>query len=164
MEQKKILTPSIANKVSFMFDESDFYYFVGSGGGGGGGYGITLKEDVKLSYKYILGILNSKLIDFYIKQISTNFTGGYYAYNKQYIEKIPIKNIDCNKGKSQHDKVVSIVDQMIQAQKECQSAKSDTDKNVWEKKIDLLDKQIDNLVYELYKLTPEEIKIVEESL
>ena len=32
------------------------------------------------------------------------------------------------------------------------------------KKIDLIDRQIDNLVYELYELTPEEIKIVEESV
>lgn len=49
MEQSKILTPSIANKASYVYDNIDFFYFVGSGGGGGGGYGITIKEGVPIS-------------------------------------------------------------------------------------------------------------------
>ena len=51
----KLLTPSIANQASFVFDKNGEYYFVGSGGGGGGGYGIIVKESFKLSYEYLLG-------------------------------------------------------------------------------------------------------------
>ena len=71
MEQIKILTLSIASSASFTLDTKEFYYFVGSGGGGGGGYGITLiNDDLKKEYKYILGLLNSKLLDFYLKTYS----------------------------------------------------------------------------------------------
>ena len=90
MEQAKILTPSIANKASYVYDNINFYYFVGSGGGGGGGYGITIKEGIPMSYEYLLGLLNSKLLDSYLQSYSSPFRGGYFAYNRQYIEKLPI--------------------------------------------------------------------------
>ncbi len=50
---------------------------------------------------------------------------------------------------------------VISKQKNLQSAKSDSVKSSYQKKIEILDKQIDTLVYELYGLTEEEIKIVE---
>jgi len=94
MEQTKLLTPSIANRASFTLDREDYYYFVGSGGGGGGGYGVTLKEEVPMSYEYVLGLLNSKLLDAYLKTFSSPFQHGYYAYNRQYIERLPIRAIN----------------------------------------------------------------------
>ena len=41
------------------------------------------------------------------------------------------------------------------------AVKSENDKKLYQQKIDLIDKQIDSLVYELYNLTDEEIKIIE---
>jgi hypothetical protein len=90
MEQPKILTPSIAASASFTLDRAENYYFVGSGGGGGGGYGITIKPNCNLKMEYVLALLNSPGVDFYLKQISSPFSGGYYAYNRQYIEQLPI--------------------------------------------------------------------------
>ena len=45
-----------------------------------------------------------------------------------------------------------------------QQAKSEKDKNYLQRKCERLDKEIDQLVYELYGLTEEEIRIVEESV
>ena len=59
------------------------------------------------------------------------------------------------------DKLVSLVDSMLEAQKELHADLSESDKKVWQQKSDLLDKQIDKLVYELYGLTEDEIRIVE---
>jgi hypothetical protein len=42
-------------------------------------------------YEYILGLLNSRLLDWYLQQITTPFHSGWFAYNKQFIEQIPIK-------------------------------------------------------------------------
>lgn len=89
-DQTKILVPSIASRASFALDREGKYYFVGSGGGGGGGYGITIKEEFQISYEYLLGLLNSKLLDSYLQSYSSPFRGGYFAYNRQYIEKLPI--------------------------------------------------------------------------
>ena len=50
---------------------------------------------------------------------------------------------------------------MLEIQKQLHSAKTESDKQFYQKKADIIDKQIDTLVYELYGLTDEEIKIVE---
>lgn len=53
------------------------------------------------------------------------------------------------------------VEQMLEAKKQLQLATSESQKNYYEDKCNALDRQIDPLVYELYGLTEEEIKIVE---
>jgi len=163
MEQSKILTPSIAKNASFTFDETDFYYFVGSGGGGGGGYGILLSDETNLSYKYVLGLLNSKLLNKFLKSVSSPFSQGYYAFNKQYIEQLPIRtiNFDETGEKAAHDKMVSLVEQMLEMKKHLQAARTDKDKTFYQGRCNALDRQIDKLVYDLYALTPDEINIVE---
>jgi len=85
----KIMTQVLANSASFALDEVGRYCFVG--GGNAGGYGITLKENMSLSLEYICGLLNSNLLDWYLRKISTPFRGGYYSYARRFIERLPIK-------------------------------------------------------------------------
>jgi len=103
----KLVVPSLANQSSFAPDLKGEYYFAGSGGGGGGGYGIILNKDESISYYYLLGVLNSKIATFFLKNISTTFRGGYMALNRQYIEKIPIRTINFDNIEDivMHDKV-----------------------------------------------------------
>jgi len=81
----------------------------------------------------------------------------------QYMEQVPIRPIDAKKAadKARHDKMVSLVEQMLAAKPQLARAQSDKDKDFYENKCAALDRQIDALVYELYALTPDEIKIVE---
>ena len=164
MEQKKILTPSIAKSASFTLDSTDFYYFVGSGGGGGGGYGITLKPDEQMAHEYILGLLNSKLLDVFLKSFSSPFSGGYYAYNRQYIEQLPIRVINLSDpgDKAHHDRMVKLAEQMLSVRMQLERAKSPDEKIRIQRQIDATDQQIDHLVYELYGLTEKERQIIEE--
>ena len=53
------------------------------------------------------------------------------------------------------------VEQMLSARKQLAAAKTDGDKDFYIHRCDGLDRQIDALVYDLYGLTPDEIKIVE---
>jgi hypothetical protein len=159
---KKLLTPSIAAAASFTLDADGSLYFAGSGGGGGGGYGILLKQDSPLAYEYVLGLLNSKLLDYYLKSISSSFSGGYYAYNRQYIEQLPIVVAD----KARHDKMVELVARMIELKKQQARApkkQSPSAKQLLDQKLAITDQQIDALVYELYGLTEDEVRIVEGS-
>jgi len=164
MEQKKIMTPSIANSASFTLDQTGTYYFVGSGGGGGGGYGITLKKDLSMTYEYILGLLNSKLLDTYLKSLSSRFSGGYYAYNRQYIEQLPIRIIDFSNptDKTLHDKMVKLVEQMLDLHERFNRAKGIEEKTMLQRQINATDQQIDPLVYELYNLSNDEIGLIEQ--
>jgi SAM-dependent methyltransferase len=162
MEQKKLLTPSIASRASFSLDTNDLYYFVGSGGGGGGGYGITLRSEEQISYDYVLGLLNSKLLDKYLKSYSSPFSGGYFAFNRQYIELLCIQRIDFSNStdKARHDQMVRLVVSMLSLHRDLDKA-SPSQRETILRQIDATDENIDHLVYELYGLSDEEIRIVE---
>ncbi|MGR3310645.1 MAG: Eco57I restriction-modification methylase domain-containing protein [Candidatus Brocadiales bacterium] len=164
MEQKKILTPSIAKFASYTLDSTNFYYFVGSGGGGGGGYGIVLCPDVQVAYEYILGLLNSRLLDMFLKSLSSTFSSRYYAYNRQYIEQLPIRTINFSDpdDKDRHDKMVGLVEGMLELHGRLKEVKMPYDKTRLQRQIDATDRQIDQLVYELYGLTEEDVRIVED--
>jgi len=60
-----------------------------------------------------------------------------------------------------HDKMVGLVTSMLDLNKKLASASDDQEKTLLARRIDSTDRQIDKLVYELYGLTEEEIKIVE---
>jgi len=163
MEQPKILTPSIARLASYALDTEDFYYFVGSGGGGGGGYGITLKPSSRMAYEYVLGLLNSRLLDLFLKSRSSPFSGGYYAYNRQYIEQLPMRPIDFGDpaDAGRHARMVALVEGMLALHRRLAAARTPDERTRLERQIAATDREIDLLVYELYGLTAEEIEIVE---
>ncbi len=101
--------------------------------------------------RYLLGMLHSKLITFAFK---TFYAGGGlgesgYRYKKAFIERLPIPKIT-EKNKKIADKITDGAKQIL-ALKE-KDPKANTQK---------LEKEIDALVYQLYNLTDEEIKIIE---
>jgi hypothetical protein len=126
--------------------------------------GITLKYNFnKIDLKYIFALINSKLLQWFFPFISAPFRGGFRSANKQFLSQLPIKliNFSVPFEKSQHDKMIEMVDQMLEVQKKYHTTKLETEKKLFKNQIDILDNQIDQLVYELYGLTDEEIKIVE---
>ncbi len=152
-EKPKIIIPTIVQSASYTLDISGFY--------SNDKISIIATDDL-----YLLGILNSRVADFFMHSISSTKQGGYFEYKPMYFSQIPIRTIDSsNKSdKSYHDSVVAFVRQMLELHKQLSSAKTDHDKTVIQRRIDATDRQIDQLVYELYGLTEEEIKIVEEGL
>jgi len=74
---------------------------------------------------------------------------------------IRIINFDDTIEKSQHDKLVALVDNMLELQKKHHEARMERDKELYERQIKVVDAQIDRLVYDLYGLTEEEVKVVE---
>ena len=110
----------------------------------------------------LLGILNSKLGWFLISSYCTQIQSGYQLIFK-YFGKIPIRTIDFSNPteKAQHGKLVSLVDNMLDLQKKYDETRMERDKELYERQIKIVDAQIDRLVYDLYGLTEEEIKVVE---
>ncbi|MGO9273049.1 MAG: Eco57I restriction-modification methylase domain-containing protein [Terriglobia bacterium] len=157
MSLPKILVPDIADRASFAFDQAGDYAFTS-------GYGITLKETVVESPKYILGLLNSRALDRHLKNVSTPLRGGFFRYFTQFVEQLPIRTIDFSKpaDKSRHDRVVTLVDRMLNLNTQKHSGKlapSQTDRV--DREIATTDAEIDELVYELYGITDEERRIIE---
>ena len=142
----KLLVPDIADRTAFAFDAKGEFAFTS-------GYGITFKAGVKESPKYLLGLLNSRLLNWFWKRVSTPLRGGFYRYFTQFIEHLPIRPIDFGVAaeRAERDALVKLVDQILAAKR----ANPAADVSAWER-------EIDERVYRLYGLTPEEIKLVEE--
>ncbi len=159
----KIVVPSIGTGSCFALDSTGRHYFVGSGAGGGGGYGILPTNKDIGDIRFLLVLLNSRLLSFLIRKTSTPFRGGYIALNRQYIERLPIQLLDLKNraDKARHDKLVALVDKMLGLMPKLRAAASDSERAILQNAITATDQQIDALVYDLYCLTPEEIQLVE---
>jgi type I restriction-modification system DNA methylase subunit len=123
---------------------------------------IQLNEDFA-DLRFLLGILSSSIGGWYIKNKYGIYDTLYPWFTKEQLANFPIAMLDFKKpaDKARHDKLVSLVEQMLVAKPQLARAQSDKDKDFYENKCAALDRQIDALVYELYGLTPDEIKIVE---
>ena len=80
-----------------------------------------------------------------------------------YLNPFPVRSINFSDldEKGHHDSIVNLVESMLILKKQLSTAKSEAQKEVIQRQIDSTDREIDKLVYELYGLTEEEIKIVE---
>lgn len=104
--------------------------------------------------EFLLGIINSKLINFYCNNFLVD------DLNKEYLEMLPIINLGENMNKQ--EKLVKLVKAMLDLNKNLEALVENSEK--WQRiksEIEKIDKKIDEEVYKLYGLTPEEIKIIE---
>ena len=114
-----------------------------------------------LNLQFLLGLLNSKLITFYYKTVFSGLSlqGGFLRIGPPQLKELPIRIPDFES--MIYKKIVRLVGQMLIINgREMQTPQ---EKEALQREIEATDKQIDALVYELYGLTEEEIKIVEES-
>ena len=83
--------------------------------------------------------------------------------SKTFLEKIPLPLIDLNnkEDKEMHDKIVTLVDNIITLNKKLSVEKNPNSITIINRQINAVDKQIDSLVYKLYNLNDEEVKIIE---
>ena len=113
--------------------------------------------------KYILSILNSKMMSHYYGLISLEVGRALAQTDIETLDTIPIYVVDFEQPaeRAKHDKMVSLVEQMLKLQKDKAGARLGQEKAVLQQQIEATDAQIDRLVYDLYGLTEDEIKIVE---
>jgi len=104
---------------------------------------VNIIKTDRVNLKYLTGVLNSKLVAFWLRYMG-KMQGSNYQVDKEPLMNIPIKNITTE----QQQPFIKIVDQIIDLKKQNQDT---TD----------LEKQIDLMVYKLYNLTYEEVKVVE---
>ncbi|PUD09452.1 type IIG restriction enzyme/methyltransferase [Helicobacter pylori] len=95
--------------------------------------------------KFLVGLLNSRLLDWLFRKTSTNNHVNLYE-----LETLPIPQIT-KSNKPTADKIIALVDKILQAK--AKDPKANTQE---------LEKEIDALVYQPYNLTDEEIKIIED--
>ena len=131
--KSKIIFPNLQNTNKFSFDDSGVYLNAPA---------VFLPTDEK----YLLALLNSKVVWHFLKSICVIRSGGYIEVKPQYFEQIPIPET------SEYDKL-----NLKTKANEISIACMQNDQH----KIEKLENEIDHLVYKLYDLTEDEIKIVE---
>lgn len=115
-------------------------------------------KPANIDLKYLTGILNSKLIAFWLKN-KGKMQGSNYQVDKEPLLNIPIVNTKDEKVKS---KLVKLVDNIIAINKKLVGENNPNTKEILERQVRALDGEIDRLVYGLYQLTEEEINIIED--
>lgn len=138
-EKEKIVYPCImAKEPCFVYEEKGFYAPAPA----------NIITGDKIEIKYITALLNSKCIYFAMRKFYMG--GGIEGELKtNNLEKIPIPKIT-EKNQELADKITALVDKILKSKEK--DPKANTQK---------LEKEIDALVYQLYNLTDEEIKIIE---
>ncbi|HVB20692.1 MAG TPA: N-6 DNA methylase [Ktedonobacteraceae bacterium] len=153
MENPKIIFPDIAVASRFALDEAGYY-------------SANTTYFIPLNDLYLLGLLNSRLGLFYFAKTCAGLEGKtetYLRFFGQYLEGFPIPRINPSNSQRRnlHERIEGHVKGMLTLQKQLRVTRSGQDKTMVQRQIDATDRQIDRLVYELYGLTEEEIRMVE---
>ncbi|MCV3442633.1 Eco57I restriction-modification methylase domain-containing protein [Campylobacter sp. IFREMER_LSEM_CL1097] len=103
----------------------------------------------KNELKYLLGFLNSSLIFYYFKNIGHLYSDKGFLLSNQYVEKFPIPKIN-SKNEKLANELISLVDEILVLKEQDKNANTKAQED-----------KINSIVYKLYNLTEEEIKIIE---
>jgi len=125
---------------------------------------IELKGEI-YDIRYILGLVNSRLSDKYYETLNPEKGEALAEVKKTFVEQLPIRHLDLTNPteKAQHDQLVNMVEKMLTLKKQ-QAAANDAlneRRHELQEQIEYLDKRIDALVYEIYSLTKDEIRLLE---
>ncbi|EAJ0096616.1 class I SAM-dependent DNA methyltransferase [Campylobacter coli] len=136
--EEKIISQVRCIEPIFVYSNENFY----------GSRALFFIQTCRINLKYLTGVLNSKLIAFWLKH-KGKIQGNLFKIDKEPLLNIPVVNIN-SKNEKLANKLISLVDEILKAKEQ--------DKNA---NIQELENKINSIVYKLYNLTEEEIKIIE---
>ena len=112
--------------------------------------GIILEELGDHSPKYVMGVLNSRLVTYYLRMVCPAKLNDYRRFNANNLNAIPLRAINFSDPAdvARHDRMVTLVEQMLELHKR-QAAASASDRELYQRQIDATDREVDKLVYEL---------------
>ena len=142
-EAIKILTPEIAIKPQHTIDREGVFYHTTKV------YSYSFRDKIEEVRDYWLGLLNSKLLWFFLKSTGYVLRGGYFTFKTDYLKHFPVKRIDFNNKWEVilYEKIISNVQQTLENKQRMIDTTT-------------LENRIDELVFMLYDLTYEEVKLI----
>ena len=146
LSARKIIVAELAETSRFCVVGEDYVY-------GDTVCGITLRNKVKEDLRFILGVLNSTLIDYVFKTTTVPKANGFFIYKTMFLKQLPVIRIDfsVDKQRAAHDAVVEIVKLAMAVSKDGGST-------------ECLEGEMDRIVYELYELGENEIDMIERAV
>ena len=139
-ECEKLVAPEISKGGNFSYDKKGGFYSTTTV------YGYIKRSNVPESYKCLLGILNSNLFWWYLTNTGTILANAYFRFKPDYMKPFPIP---ANIAKDIEQDIVKYVDKIIGSKSNNSSQLTSID-----------EEKINEIVYSLYDLTDEEIKLI----
>lgn len=136
--EEKIISQVRCIEPIFVYSNENFY----------GSRALFFIQTCRINLKYLTGVLNSKLIAFWLKH-KGKIQGNLFKIDKEPLLNIPIVNIN-SKNEKLADELINLVDEILKAKEQDKNANTQE-----------LENKINSLVYKLYNLTEDEIKIIE---
>ena len=123
-----------------------------------------LENISNLDTKFILAILNSKLISWYVYIFIFGLAIRTMHFDNPVTSRIPMPVIDLSNSshKEVHDKIVVLVDNIIELNKKVNTEKNPNSLNMINRQILACEKQLNVLIYRLYGLSEDNIRTIEE--
>ncbi len=141
-EKEKIVYPNM-NKEFIAFFDNEFFLlnqkcFI-----------LSHQSNNKKELLYLTALLNSNVNFYCFKQIGAKLGASGYEMSKIFVEKLPIPKIN-SKNQKIADELINLADEILKAKEQDKNANTQE-----------LENKINSIVYKLYNLTEEEIKIIE---
>jgi hypothetical protein len=124
---------------------------------------VQIRDETQCTYLYLLALLNSRLMRFLYNDLVGEQARVFPEVKPVQLFKLPIRifNFSDATEKARHDRLVALVEKMLALTPKLRGATSESEKAALQNAVTTTNAEIDRLVYELYGLTEEEIKIVE---
>lgn len=149
-EIPKIIYSRIAQKPQFYYDKNKYYVDATS----------FIMHSETISMPYLTSLLNSNTLYWLIRLIANSLSKKGFEYRKTYVEQLPIPVVTPEK----QDEIGKYTLNIQSLYEKLDVVKTPLQKKEIQQRITLLEKEVNNKIYELYELTPGEIQLIEDEL
>lgn len=150
-DKEHLVWPVLSLDSNYVYDKVNTMF---TGGGNGPFYGMRKKPGNELSIHYIEALLNHWFLESIVKRKSSYFRGGYYSHGKQYIQDLPIYNVDLDdtNQKKLHDEIVDKVQKIIKLEDRIAISLNENEKNIFKRSKKELEKSLSIIIDTLYNI------------
>ena len=150
-EKPKIIFPDIALRMQATIDTQSCFV-------------VNTAYILPIADYYLLGLLNSNLFLFYYSRISSTIRGGYLRYIRQYLVTLPVFQNESDISLSLKSEIINCVGSILNFSAKLAYSSLPLDVQQIGVHIDYQKEKLNQLVYQLYGLTEEEIQIIEDAI
>jgi hypothetical protein len=160
LQSPHLLTPCLSDMSNFALGAGKLFAT-----GTAGVTGLVLRDGLRELPAYLLALLNSRLMSWYITGHSPVFQGGYHKFSAPYLRSAPIRRIDweCSRDVELHAAIANLGNSLSDLQSQIAVCRTPRETETLSRQAQTYGRQVDGLVYELYGLTGDEIALVDSS-
>jgi len=148
----KIILPILSLEARYAYDEADITV---TGGGNGPYYMIRPNPGAAFSIEYLLAVLHHPLCEAMIRTNTSTFRGGYYSHGKQFIEHLPIPEVE----DAERATIENMVRELIAESDSALAARTPHERNLHDRAAAALRARIETRISALFCLSAEELAI-----